>query len=380
MYTIPGTNIQIPMSIASGGVTGTSGLMSGDWGTTPMMYADPSLQGLNYGGMGFSVTDPTHMMGSMSGWGGQGPSRSIGYTLQDGNWMLDPGSLQQWTPFHTGNEWMYPLAFVGGAALGGSLMGLGEGLGAGTGTIGGEGAMLAGPQMGAMGELGAGGAGTAAGAAGAGGVMDPYLFSGLGEGGAGAAGAGGWTPSGLSGADLASAGWTPGSYSGAGGLGNLLGGNAGLLGSLGQLAGGLYGANQAGRIADLARGATPWITGGGQAQAAQQLQRALSGDVTGLPGFQQAQNAAMTRAGRAMGAGGQYGGGAYIPGMANAASNQYMNYMGMLGNLAGVGQQPNYGAMQSGLGGQLSGYSTAAMGLPGVLSGLGSIGSWLANA
>ena len=264
------------------------------------------------------------------------------------DWFTNPSRLRE----------LAPVLSVGIGAMAAPYL---AGLGAGTdaASIYGAGSGWGGDTLSAMG-LGGEGAGAGAGTAGA--------------------AAGGWAPSGLSSADLSAAGWTPGSYggssnlmqtlfgqagAGAGGLGS----NLGLAGGLAQLIGGLYGANQAKNISNLAQQSVPWITGGGQAQAAQQLQQALGGNVSGLPGFQLAQRAAMDKAGRQMAAGGMYGSGAYVPGMATAASNNYMNYMNMLGNMAGVGTQPNYNAMQAGLGGQVTGLSTALQG------GLGTIGS-----
>lgn len=372
MYTIPGTNIQIPMSFASGGINTSYGPMSGDFGESMAMYSDPAFSSLNYPGVGFNITDPTHAMATIPGVGGL--DRSLAYTLQDGNWSLNPESLNQWTPYQTSwLDMLRPAAFVGLGALGGELAGLGAG------TIGGEGSMLAGSQIGAMGELGAGAGSVIPGAS-----LD-YATYGL---GGNALGAGSMASTGASsfpltgaasalGTGVEAAPWyssllsslgVGGSSAGtAGGFG--LGQGLGLAGSLAQLIGGLYGANQARGMANLAGQATPWITGGGQAQAAQQLQQALGGNVSGLPGFQQAQQAAMTNAGRGMAASGRYGGGSYAPGMATAASNQYMNYLNMLGNMAGVGAQPNYNAMQAGIGGQVSGMSTALQG------GLGTLGS-----
>lgn len=371
MYTIPGTNIQIPMSFASGGINTSYGLPSGDWGDPMAMYSDPAFSSLNYPGVGFNVTDPTHAMATIPGVGGM--DRSLAYTLQDGQWTLNPESLNQWAPYKGGwFDALKPLGFLGMTVGLGELAGLGAGLGEGAG---------AGAGLGAE-------AGTAApGSLGLGPSLD-YATYGLSPGAMSGtvpyaqAGASLFPTTGAAsalGAGVEAAPWYSGLLGSLGiggpasGAAASAAGGLGMAGSLAQLLGGLYGANQARKISDLANKSVPWITGGGQEQAAKMLQQALSGNVSGLPGFQQAQQAAMTNAGRKMAAGGQYGGGSYVPGMATAASNQYMNYLNMLGNMAGVGNQPNYNALQAGLGGQISGYSTALQGGLGTLGGLMSI-------
>lgn len=206
-------------------------------------------------------------------------------------------------------------------------------------------------------------------------VLDTTLFSGL-DGAPGGA----WTPSGLSAEDLAKAGFPTGAPSdSANWLTKLLGPGGGInplgtAGSLLQLLGGLYGAKKAGNIEDLVKKDSPWTTLGGKEDAAKMLQRALAGDVTGLPGFQLAQRAAMDKAGRSMAAAGQYGGGAYVPGLATAASGNYMNYLNMLGNMAGVTTSPNYNALAAALQGQMTGTSTALKGGLGLLGSLMSLG------
>ena len=388
-YTIPGTNIQIPLSIASGGVQSRMGLPSGDSGDSMMIYSDPALAGGKY-----AMIDPTHMMQYFDYGGREG---EIGYTLQDGKWELDPKAMSMWDPMSGGgySGLFKALGFLAGGVGLGELAGLGAGLD--PAAVYGAGSGWGGDTLSAM---GLGGEGAGAGSATIPNVYNSMIpsvgnpanystYSMLGSGapyadfasvGASAFPTTGAAAGSALGADIAATPWYssllgalgiggPATGAGAATAAGGLGSNLGLAGGLAQLIGGLYGANQAKNISNLAQQSVPWITGGGQAQAAQQLQQALGGNVSGLPGFQLAQRAAMDKAGRQMAAGGMYGSGAYVPGMATAASGNYMNYLNMLANLAGVGTQPNYNAMQAGLGGQITGYGTALQG------GLGTLGS-----
>lgn len=138
---------------------------------------------------------------------------------------------------------------------------------------------------------------------------------------------------------------------------------AALLKSLMSVGSGLYGMNQAGDLSRLSQqaisGSAPWTTSGGTAMAGEELKRAISGDLSGDPGFKLAQQAAAR-------ASSQQPGGMAASAAAMAALKYQNDRIGALSGPAGVGFNPAAG-YQTGLAGQGAANSLAS-------SSLGSIG------